>query len=279
MRNGSLPTITHCPLQQRLHLRSLAARRDRLLNAQSVLYSVINLHGRLPTSSFTRNCYCPPRLDFHPYTQLVRATVDQQRFDPPPNFHRVNWPGIHRWASGPPPLTQASTPRPSPYGCGRVGFPTAAEHLLLNLANEQDSLGIFRNARLDAAHIIATPNQPVPNWFHGLFTSPKDSFQLSLTLLVNYRSRAGFRIGSFCLHIHARFPTHATLCRLRGHMRYGYGAFTSLARHSRRPHLHSLRQKNDTHISLTFELGFGCPVPFSFATTHGISLISIPPPY
>ena len=43
------------------------------LNAQSVLYSVINLHRRLPTSSFTGTCYCPSRLDFHPYTQLIRA--------------------------------------------------------------------------------------------------------------------------------------------------------------------------------------------------------------
>ena len=42
----------------------------------------------------------------------------------------------------------------------------------LNLANDQDSWGIFLNARLDAAHIFAfTPNQPVPNWFHVLFTS------------------------------------------------------------------------------------------------------------
>ena len=44
------------------------------LNAQSVLYSVINLHGRLPTSSFTRNLLLPLSIGLSPpYTQLVRA--------------------------------------------------------------------------------------------------------------------------------------------------------------------------------------------------------------
>ena len=36
------------------------------LNAQSVLYSVINLHGRLPTSSFTRNLLLPNSIGLSP---------------------------------------------------------------------------------------------------------------------------------------------------------------------------------------------------------------------
>ena len=36
------------------------------LNAQSVLYSVINLHGRLPTSSFTRNLLLPLSIGLSP---------------------------------------------------------------------------------------------------------------------------------------------------------------------------------------------------------------------
>ena len=90
--------------------------------------------------------------------------------------------------------------------CGPVGFPSASGINPLTSPLIKTPWGIFLNARLDAAHIIAfTPNQPVPNWFHGLFTSRQGYFsQLSLTLLVNYRSRVVFRIGSICLpHSHA----------------------------------------------------------------------------
>ena len=188
LRRGSLPTMTHCPLLQRLHLRSCSTPRTKLPNAQSVLYSVINLHGRLPTSSFTRTCYCPTRLDFHPYTQLVRV-IYQQRFDPPPNFRRAS---ICSMIVGFRSSTIDSSEHTSSLTvncCGLVGFPSATEINPLTSPMIK-TLGIFRNARIDAAHIFAfTPIQPVPIWFHVLFTSAKDSFQLSLTLLVNYRSQ------------------------------------------------------------------------------------------
>jgi len=43
--------------------------------------------------------------------------------------------------------------------------------------------------------------------FSLLFRGP---FQLSFTLLVHYRSWLVFRVGSYCLPVHARYPTHAT---------------------------------------------------------------------
>ena len=162
------------------------------LNAQSVLYSVIYLHERLPTSSLRRTCYCPSRLDFHPYTQLVRAICRSQRCDPPPNFHRASiWPGIDRRASGLPPLTPSEhTSSLTVNCCGLVGFPSAARINRLTSPMIKTPWGIFLNARQDAAHIIAfTPCQPVPTGFTFFSHPAKDTFQLSLTLLVNYRSR------------------------------------------------------------------------------------------
>ena len=145
-----------------------------------MLYSVINLHGRLPTSSFPRTCYCPTRLDFHPYTHgSSERFADQQRFDPPPNFRRASiWPGIDRRASGPPPLTPSEhTSSLTVNCCGLVGFPSATEINSLTSPMIKTPWGIFRNARIDAAHIFAfTPIQPVPIWFHVLFTSRQGFF-------------------------------------------------------------------------------------------------------
>ena len=60
--------------------------------------------------------------------------------------------------------------------------------------------GIFLNARQDAAHIILSRLVSLYPTGFTFFSHPaKDTFQLSLTLLVNYRSRVVFRIGSFCL--------------------------------------------------------------------------------
>ena len=166
--------MTHCPLLQRLHLRSLAARRGRESpNAQSVLYSVINLHGRLPTSSFTRNLLLPNSIGLSPYTQLVRAICRSATVRSSTQLSSgFNLAGIDRRASGPPPLTPSEhTSSLTVNCCGLVGFLGYGDQLL-NLANDQDSWGIFRNARIDAAHIFAfTPIQPVPIWFHVLFTS------------------------------------------------------------------------------------------------------------
>ena len=50
-------------------------------------------------------------------------------------------------------------------------------------------------------------------WPHGfrVFALPvKGTLQLSLTLLLRYRSQDVFRVGAWCAPIHARFPTHVT---------------------------------------------------------------------
>ena len=77
------------------------------LNTQSVLYITIHLHRDLPTSSLARNLLLPISIGLSPlYPNSSERFADQQRFDPPPNFHRASiWPGIDRRASGPPPLT------------------------------------------------------------------------------------------------------------------------------------------------------------------------------
>ena len=51
-------------------------------------------------------------------------------------------------------------------------------------------------------------------WLSGfkLFAPPvRGTFQLSVTLLVHYRSRVIFRVGCLWHPIHARYPTHTTL--------------------------------------------------------------------
>ena len=80
-------------------------------------------------------------------------------------------------------------------------------------------------------------------------------------------------------HIHARFPAHATLLQSRGHIRYGYGTFTlsGCAVPGNFTYSDIDKRLQTTSPSLSFR-DSACPVPFSFATTHGISLISIPPP-
>jgi len=99
LRNGSLPTITHSPLQRRSPLRSLAARRG----------------------------IAPPK----------RTISALQR-------HRSSiWPGIDRWASGPPPLTPGEHTSSLTLRLRTFRFPFGCGDQLLNLANEQDSLGHF----------------------------------------------------------------------------------------------------------------------------------------
>ena len=144
------------------------------LNAQSVLYSVIYLHERLPTSSFRGTCYCPTRLDFHPYTQLVRAICRSATVRSSTHLSTGFNLARHRSSGFRSSTIDSKRAHFVPHSklLRTCRFPFGYVDQPLNLANDQDSLGIFLNARLDAAHIFAfTPNQPVPNWFHVLFTS------------------------------------------------------------------------------------------------------------
>ena len=120
------------------------------LNTQSVLYSVINLSRRLPTSSFTAEpAIATLDWTFTPIPNSSERFADQQRFDPPPSFHRASiWSGIDRVASGPPPLTPSEhTSSLTVNCCGHVGFPSASEINSLTSPMIKTPWGIFRNAR------------------------------------------------------------------------------------------------------------------------------------
>jgi len=114
-------------------------------------------------------------------------------------------------------------------------------------------------------------------WLHGfrVFSSPaKDSFQLSLTVLVRYRSRVIFRIGSYCL-------PHSDWISDQPYSGYPASAFSrsptglspSMACHSRQLRIGELgRTQVQTPHSLTVSCkGSVCPVPLSVALTQGIA--------
>ena len=106
-----------------------------------------------------------------------------------------------------------------PYGCG---------DLLLNLANEQDSLGHFSKRTTGRCsyhrfHAQSACTQLVSRSFH-IPSRILFSFHSRYLSTIGLELYLGLEVSAS--HIHARFPTHATPCRLRGHMWYGYGAFT-----------------------------------------------------
>ena len=176
LRHGSLPTMTHCPLLRRLHIRSLAARRGREPPKRTISALQRNQSPLTCTYEYFHAEPAIAQLDwtFTPIPSSSERFADQQRFDPPPIFQRASiWPGIDRRASGLPPMTPSEhTSSLTVNCCGLVGFPSATRINRLTSPMIKTPWGIFLNARLDAAHIIAfTPNQPVPNWFHVLFTS------------------------------------------------------------------------------------------------------------
>ena len=81
-------------------------------------------------------------------------------------------------------------------------------------------------------------------------------------------------------HIHARFPAHATLLQSRGHIRYGYGTFTLFGCAVPGNFTFSdLDKRLQTTSPSLSSWDSACPIPFSFATTHGISVDFISSPY
>ena len=120
-----------------------------------------------------------------------------------PTFVGLNWPGIDR-RSGPPPLTPSEhTSSLTVNCCGLVGF--LRTYINLNLANDQDSWGIFQTH--------ATPLISSLSRLFSLYPSVSRSFHIPLrilsaftTLLVNYRSsilRIGFLPPVFTRDIQA----------------------------------------------------------------------------
>ncbi len=134
-------------------------------------------------------------------------------------------------------------PRPSPIkGCGHVGFPTPSGLNPLGSPHPYTPRPVFRNGRHDPGMppLVLLPRGsflrggylsgraiPYPPGFR-LFSPPaRGAFQLSLTVLVRYRSRDVFRVGSL---MSPSFPRDIQRAVLRDIPRpptgYAYGAFT-----------------------------------------------------
>ena len=138
--------------------------------------------------------------------RLSERFAHQHRFGPPPSFRRASsYPRIDRLASGIASLTIASTRRSSPLtGLRTFGFPTASQLNCLTSPMNRTPWPVFRNGRYNTAphltmlrrfNAISAYNYLVSGSFHA---SAKSTFQLSLTLLLRYRSRDVFRVGSLC---------------------------------------------------------------------------------
>ena len=115
------------------------------LNAQSVLYSVINLHGRLPTSSFTRNLLLPNSIGLSPLyparpSDCRSATVRS-------STHLSTGFNLARHRSSGFRSSTIDSKRahfvPHSKLLRTCRFPFGYGDQLLNLANDQDSLGHF----------------------------------------------------------------------------------------------------------------------------------------
>ena len=117
--------------------------RAQSLNAQSVLYSVINLHGRLPTSSFTRNLLLPNSIDFHPIPTRPSDLQISNGSILHPTFIGLQSAGIDRRASCSTIDSKRAHFVPHSKLLRTCRFPFGYGDQLLNLANDQDSLGHF----------------------------------------------------------------------------------------------------------------------------------------
>ena len=155
-------------------------------------------------------------------------------FGPPPSFRRASpYPRIDRLASGIPPMTFASTRRPSPHKeVAGIRFPCGYVVEPLNLAIDQNSLAryskrtIRRRSTARAASLLARRISLLLSGFRLFSSSAKSTFQLSLTLLLRYRSRGVFRVGSLCLPnsraiSNARYSRSSAVPRI-----HHYGAIT-----------------------------------------------------
>jgi hypothetical protein len=132
-------------------------------------------------------------------------------------------------ASGPPPLTPSEHTSSLTVKLLRTcRFPFGFGDQLLNLANDQDSLGHFskRTYRRCSYHR-----------FHAYTACTylvSRSFHIPLRILFSFHSRYLLTIGLELYlglevpapHLQARYPTHPTPDSSRGHVIYEYGTFT-----------------------------------------------------
>jgi hypothetical protein len=108
------------------------------------------------------------------------------------------------------------------------------------------------------------------------------SFHPPQSVLFNFHSRyyCAIGLGSYlglevcASHIHARYPTHATPDTPLSRAITTTGLSPFLALHSRRPRLFALGKcrVQTPHLPRISTRDSVCPVPFSIAFTHGISI-------
>ena len=115
------------------------------LNAQSVLYSVIYLHERLPTSSLTRNLLLPISIGLSPLYQLVRAICRSATVRSSTQLSSGFNLARHRSTGFRSSTIDSKRAHFVPHSklLRTCRFPFGYGDQLLNLANDQDSLGHF----------------------------------------------------------------------------------------------------------------------------------------
>ena len=156
-----------------------------------------SLNEAAPQCISGRTSYHRTRLAFHSYPQLIQAFFNRPWFGPPSGFTRTStWPWIDRPASG----LQHATCRPF-----RLGFPTAPNLIVLNLATNHNSTAHFPRGT-PSPHIEApiACRHAVSGLFHSppgvLFTFPSRYF-CSIgrwTCLALDRGRPCFRRNCTC---------------------------------------------------------------------------------
>ena len=184
--------MAHSLLLRRTQLRSLTACRG----IAPPNHTISALHRILPsqrsTYELSRAEPAIAHLDW-PFTPIPNSSerfAHQQRFDPPPSFHRASiWSGIDRRASGLPPLTPGEHTQSLALRLRTIRFPYGYADLLLNLANDQNSQGHFskrtnRRCSYLRFHAYSACSQLVSGSFH-----------IPLRILFSFRSRYLSTIG------------------------------------------------------------------------------------
>jgi hypothetical protein len=177
--------------------------------------------------------------------------------------------------------TGEHTPPLAPCGVAGSRFPYGCAIESLNLAIDHNSLARFSKriirhcSTLCSALLLPCRISLLLPGFRLFSPSVKSSFQYSLTLLLHYRSRDVFRVGSLCL------PNSRAISNARYS---GYLANSIMLFHTGlSPSVASLSSEllvgmggytgSKHHISLNSSLRDSvCPLPCSIAFTSGISI-------
>jgi hypothetical protein len=139
-----------------------------------------------------------------------------------------------------------------------IGFPTTPGFYPLISPTPKTPWINFRIERTDAAYAF-TPVQSVPRWFHVFSPPARGAFQLSLTLLLRYRSQVVFRVTSLCLVYsraisNARYSLHQDLPSS-----HHYGTITLYGASFQRTLCYDGRVYLGPTSPRSFQRGFGSP--------------------